>query len=236
LNKANKLQTARKEGWLTGDSKDTKADDQTIALLKKELGLIRGAARAALGNKPFRSFAPMTFTLTATVTSGVVNTVATGGNVTIAPTNITEQSSWAALFDEVKVHGGTVDFLYANPVNVLAMTNDSRPAVGYDPTDSTAATGVNDVVQLAQHMTLDAPCNQSGNVLSCASNRHRFKFVIPKGDYISSNAAFVGDMWQDFASAQAVGAIKFYHVGAISTAVVCGAGQVMLDMSFRIRE
>jgi hypothetical protein len=231
-----KSTATREKGWLSVDSKGNTGEDATVQLLKKEFAFIRGAARAAIGNRPFRTTAPMTFTLTATVTSGIVNTVLTGGTTTVSPTNITEQTSFASIFDEVKVHGGLVDFLYANPHPVGTLNADARPVIGFDPTDATVATNTNEMCQLQHHKTMDVGVVNAGGMLPPSGNHHRFSFVIPKGDMIEVSSAFVADVWQDMSNAQAVGAIKFYHIGSAVTAIIVGTGQLMLDMSFRCRE
>jgi len=224
-----------KEKWVVVDNKDAKAlalNDSQLSLLKKELSMLRSSARALFGNRPVRFHSPMSFTLTATVTSGVVNSVSTGGNSSILASNLTEFSSFAALFDEVKVHGGFVDFLYANNV-VAPLVADSRPVISFDPEINTAATSTDALMQLAQHKTFDVAVSSA---LDSSSNHHKFHFVVPQGALADPGASFCGDVWQPTSGGLLPnGAIRFYHIGAVVTAIVVGAGQLMLDVSFRCR-
>jgi len=240
LMEAERVVALSKENWVSVGNKDIKQssnDETTLALLKKEFGFIRNAARAVFGNRPVRFHAPMDFTITTTVTTGVTKTVLMGGSTALNASNLTEWSSFAALFDEVKVHGGTADFIYINP-NVFgtALTTDSQPVIGFDPADATAAGSSSAVVQLARHKKLDTIASGGASTGATTGVHHRFPFEIPKGTFSDPSSAFCGDVWQPTSGPVAVGCLKFYHVGVVVTAIVTGAGHLFLDVSFRCRE
>jgi len=224
-----------KENWVSvgkKDLKETAIEETNLTLLKKELGLIRATARTAFGNRPVRFHAPMDFTITTTVTSGVTKTVLMGGSTALAASNLTEWTSLAALFDEVKVHGGLVDCIYNNPTPVsAALTTDSRPIMGFDPADATAAASGSAVSQLAQHKTFPAIMGSTGY-----GGHYKFRFEVPKGTFSDPASSFCGDVWQPTSGPVAVGAVKFFHIGGVVTAIVTGGGQLFLDVSFRCRE
>jgi hypothetical protein len=243
---AERIVAVGKEKWIDNkDSKSLAANEQTLADLKKEAAFIRQSARALLGNRPIRFWTPMSLTITTAVTTGITNTVTLGGGTAaITPQNMAEWSSFQALFDEIKIHAGVCDFVYSNPYILAATygTSDALAVIGYDTSDSTAITSTLAGCQLAQHKTLDNGIAGTGGQAIASSTglstgvHHKFSFVVPKGTYSDPAGSFCGDIWQPTTSgATAVGAIKFFHVGGVITAIVTGAGVLMLDISLRCR-
>jgi len=231
----NLASTTSSGAWtMLGLGKDSK---EPVPPLAQELALFRKALRSIVGTRPFRTLCPMTFTLTATVTSGLVTAVSMGGTATgIIPSNLAEASAFISVFDEVKVHGGYVDFLYNNPVTAgAAITTDSLPTIGFDPDDSSPLGSSIAVQELQQHKTFD-PNTTGSTATSLHGNHHRFSFKTMPGDLTVTGGQAVGDAWQEMATGARVGCIKFYHVGQITTAIVVGAGTLMLDVSFRSRQ
>ncbi len=239
-------------------SKDSKNDGKDAEELKnlqaaydnlvKEIQLAVGAVRAGLGDRPIRLRLTCEFALTATVTSGIVNTVTMGSSSTgrIRPDlDAQEWSSCAALFDEFKVLGGHVSFTYLNGNNSAAATTqvqtnsgagDATPTIGYD-VDSTAIGGSTAMCQLSQH-------KQFGNLVNCQGSTatgtyaplHQFHYHIPRGTALDlGNSVVPGTEWQSVAGAEAVGFIKFYHQGLIVSAVKVGGGVHYYDCEFRCR-
>ncbi len=227
-----------KNGWFGVDSKGNETD-----LFKKEFSLMRQSARAMFGNRPIRFLTPTTFIITTTVTSGVTQTVDVGsaGTGQILPSGMAEWSSLSALFDEVKVHGGVVDFIYDNPVGPTTNSKTvlMRPVIAFDPSDSTVLSSTTAGMEMAQHKTLPiqaASAALGSNTAVYGGIHHKFAFRVPPQPVVNNNGAFVGDAWQAVnGTPTAVGAIKFYHVGSVITAINTGAGHILLDVSFRCK-
>ena len=212
----------------------------------KEFDIARTTMRAGLGNRPIKMKLTMAFKLTTTVTSGVTNTVTCGGITTgirIDQTN--EFSNLSSLFDEVKVTGGYVDFLYENPVQVpnsstgIGKLTTNMPCIAFDPTDATAALSVAALSEYAQHKYLSPLIySTTSTPLSCPAEgmKHHFEWHLPKG--FMEGATFAGDQWIDMADSTgfAFGMIKFYHVGVVTTATDTGSGIIHLMTEFRCRQ
>ncbi len=207
----------------------------------KEFDLARNAMRAGLGDKPIKIRMTAPFVITTTVTSGVTNTIVINGNGTgVAANDATEFSSLAALFDEVKVYAGAVDFLYKNAVATAAagasMVLNNMPTMAFDPADSTAATSSESLMQLSQHESF-SPLMGATSPVMCPANgmKHHFKFHVPPGVSIGTNNAPAGSQWQPATGPVAVGYLKFYHVGNEITAINTGVGVLYYYSEWRCR-
>ncbi len=233
--------TMAKAGYFN-DSKDQKVDLKSLTnevdLLTKELELATTAIRAGLGDKPIRMRLSSTYTLTATVTTGIVNTVKT-----ILPSDATEWSTCAALFDEYKILGGEVDFHYKNMVTMGgsgAVDTNAYPVIAYDADDTNSATSSLALTQFAQHKVFanHAFADSAGATVFVAgvSSRYRFRYHIPKGTVTQGGSSLQpGTEWCVTASPLAAGTIKFYHAGNQTAAVSVTAGVMYYDLEFRCR-
>ncbi len=219
--------------------------------LVKELQLAVAAVKAGLGDRPIRMRLSVPFVITTTVTTGVTNTVTVGGgNNRVKPSDANEWSTCAALFEEYKMLGGEAVFGYANPVVLYAAgafsnqtANNMLPTIAYDADDSTAATGVNSLTQLAQHEVL-YPLMHGDEVVSATGVSatfgpregctHRFKFHIPRGN-LTDGTNSAGTQWVAVPDAVPHGYLKFYHVGLCAAAKDTGAGILYYDVEFRCR-
>jgi hypothetical protein len=222
--------------------KDTKTVDLKTTQgeydnLVKEIKLAIGAIRAGLGDRPIRIRLSQTYTLTATVTTGVVNTT-----VSVLPSNATEWSTCAALFEEYKCLGGSVNFMYANytskPSTGGAVDTNGYPVIGYDADDATAATSSLVLTQLAQHEVLSPMifCSGVGIAAPACGLHHKFHFHIPKGTVESGSISIVaGTEWLPVQGVVSAGTVKFYHVGTEVTAVNVTCGVLYYDLEFRCR-
>lgn len=241
-----------KEGYFDKDSKsESPASVQAqIDLLQKELDMLKNTLRAGLKDKPIRMRLSATFVITTTVTTGVTNIVTIGGsNSALTPSYCTEWATVALLFDEYKMLGGEVDFVYGN-INAAPesgapnWTPDCVPIIAYDADDVTAATSSILLTQSAQHKTF----NPGQKVLGAASaiiggqggeTHHKFKFHIPRGDVdpVSAGGLSIapGTQWNPSITPLTHGFIKWYHLGSVITAKDTGAGFVYFDFEFRCR-
>jgi len=227
------------------DKKDSKIDlknmDDQIAVLKKELELAVGALRAGLGNKPIRIRLSAELLITTTVTSGVTNTIQNGGTSSLSPTNCTEWSTMAALFEEYKCLGGEARFVYCNPSvgsTPPTVVANNLPVIAYDADDNTQATSSILLTQTAQHEVLGSIMGPTLSTPTTAGTHvdHRFRWRTPRGTAVGGGTtATPGTEWIAVSGAQPAGYIKFYHVGTTVTAITTGAGFMYYDLEFRCR-
>jgi hypothetical protein len=224
------------------DVKDQKTDPQPLLmemeLLKKEVAMAKEAILSSLGNKPIRMRLSTNIVLTATVTSGVVNTVIIGGsNSSLDPSLCTEWSSVTALFDAYKCHGGEVVIAYVNPIpagTAAVATADSQPVIGYDP-DTTTGANTLAMTQLAQHKMLEPLVQYSTVAIAAPASGpvHRFRWRNSSLQIVGNIAA--SDSWNLTSAPVSAGRILFYHVGNTVTAINVGTGVVYFDLEFRSR-
>lgn len=223
--------------------KDEKADPKLLEkendMLVRELEVALDAIKAGLGNRPIRIQSAMDFGLTATVTSGVVNTVTCGTQTTgvIRMEDIHDWASLAALFDEVKPIGGVVHFIYNNLSKAVgtAVDANSIPLITWQPVQATLS-GVVAAASNAQHKFLGiAPTNPT------VPTNHFFRFYLPQGDGTMTGAQISAGFkeWylvQEVASDNVyMGSIGFIHVGTVATATKIGAGVLLAELEFRMR-
>jgi len=222
------------------DSKtDLKSSQSEYDNLVKEIQLALGAIRAGLGDKPIRMKLTAAFSLTRTVTSGVVNSVNIGAssNGRIKPSDAAEWSSCAALFEEVKCLGGHIHFLYlATNDTATTQTANVLPTIAYDADDSTAATGSSILSQAAQHKQFGVALQVgSAGAVGAYIPPHIFHFHIPRGNVVSQSGSLPGTEWQPVATVTDMGYIKFYHVSNATTAIDVAGGTFYYDLEFRCR-
>jgi hypothetical protein len=230
-----------KSGYFSDkDSKtvDLKTTQGEYDNLLKEIQLAIGAIKAGLGDRPIRLKLSQSFTLTATVTTGVVTTWAIGGgNNRFTPGDASEWSSVAALFDEVKVHGGHLTCLYMNYVTGAPVSPNWIPTIGYDLDSSTAASSVEQICQLAQHEQWSVPVAYGSPATAVQQTNHHFRWHTPTADVISVDNP--GRGWVAVPDVtgftQVFGYMKFYHVGTIATAVAVGTGIMYYEIEVRCR-
>jgi len=240
------------------DVKDEKQKDVIIEQLTElyeaacqEFEVARDMLRAGLKNKPIRMQLTASVAITTTVTTGVTNTIVFNANTqAVVQSDGTEWSSVKGLFDETKLTGGRIEFLYINPINAngttTAVGQNSTPSIGYDPGElSAVSSGVSDIVSMAQHEQFNpAVVNNTGApapvlAIPACGVKHSFKFRVPAGTEIPSatQGVVIGNDWQSTeGTLLPVGSIKFYHIGTSITAVNTGAGTIFYHCEFRCRE
>lgn len=102
--------------------------------------------------------------------SGSVSSAAAGALSTVInvdPSGSSEWSSFQALYDEVKVHGGV---LHWHVGSTGGTPTDSDFAIAYDPTNGGAYTGVAGVLVADQHMLTRAVTQNSATLVGPNTN------------------------------------------------------------------
>jgi len=129
--------------------------------LKGLLHAMGGRSRPKLNNLRTR----MAISATLTGASGTAITTV----INVRPAAFSEFASFAALFDEFKVHGGSLHFnVWATGQNNLVVGNDL--AIGYDPVDNAVYASVAGVLVASQHIgPIQAMAVTDSSVASTAS-------------------------------------------------------------------
>lgn len=156
-----------KEGFVDvkNPQKDVKllppASGVTHPDLKSLLHSMGGRVRPKLNNLVTR----MAISATLNGSSGTAITTV----INVRPAAFTEFASFAALFDEFKVHGGVLHFnIWATGQNNLVVGNDC--AIGYDPVDNAVYASVAGVLVASQHIgPITAMATTDGSVPSTAA-------------------------------------------------------------------
>jgi len=227
----NKVPLAASSNWFGVDKKSM----DVKPLLSDELVTMRGIMRTAFGNKPVAIKMVAAFSLTATVTTGVITTVAIGvASGRIQSSDFSENSSLLALFDEVKIDNGMVEFaLYAsNPAGGAGAPASTLNRIAFDPTDGTVVGSAVALAELAQSKPI--PVAYTG-ATGGDGPLHRFSFDVPPADVVGSTAT-VGRAWQDASAVLPVGYIKYYGVSSVITAVPVADGVCSIHTYWRCRE
>lgn len=218
--------------------------------LPEDLAMMRSMVRSALGDKPISVRMVALFSLTATVTSGVVSTVTIGGvSAALITSSFNENSSLTALFDEVKATHGHVEFALfctsAGGSSVGSAAVDSNlHRIAYDPMEASApASAVVAAESQQQKAIAPATVYEASPSVAASSHTnevHRFEFKMPPGDVIPASGASsgqaVGSAWQDSALPSPVGYLRYYGVGKNVNAVKVADGIVVLNTLWRCRD
>lgn len=170
--------------------------------------------------------------------------------INVRPAAYTEFASFAALFDEFKVHGGVLHFnIWATGQNNLVVGNDA--AIAYDPVDNAVYASVAGVLVASQHIgPIQAMAVTDASVASTASrtaapqatSKHGF-FTFPfkcptQPQFVPNNSQQVmtGE-WCDTnisGSLGDYGYLKPYITSAGSTTATVSY-YLVLDIEFRAR-
>jgi hypothetical protein len=233
----NRIRTSEKTDWQYFDKCKEKVDESdTTKLLKTEFSLLSQSIRTSVGMRPMRVTIRIPFTLTATVTTGVVNTA-----VSVVPGSSGEFASLAGIFNEYKCLSGDVEF--ANFIRssyaagtTAATLNTSMLALVYDA-DSTALTSVINGTEYAQH-ALYSLGQQAGSETAVVKSPHHFHFAVTPGVGVDtvSGSVETGAWAPTSSNTTTYGFIKSYCVATEVTAIAVVVGVVHCHCEFRIRE
>lgn len=170
--------------------------------------------------------------------------VAMGGAINVAPSVASEFSSYAALYDEVKVLGGRMRFSASD--NVAGSTPANRQwAVGYDPAYGTTPATTDSVVESTQHMRGHTSFGPFvGSVLKvlgtyAPQGQEVFHFKCPNGPVFTDPAALVTNFpgaWMNCGDpSDHAGYLRYYIAAPAGTTVTTLLYALELDCEFRIR-
>ncbi len=219
--------------------KDTKKVVEPAPLTINKLLMGRGGKGVKL--KTLRTRLAYSFNNTGTVNTAF-STV-----IPVQPSATTSWSSFAAIYEEVIVHGGTVHFT----VNVTGsgstpLGGNNLFAVAYNPLVSTAATSVASLCEFQQSKlfgidngTATSTGNGFGGALPVSpTGLFSFSFKVPKGKSARSSSAsstFSGEWSNTNDGSDVYGWISPYGPtpGANNTTTMLGV--IVMDVSFRSR-
>jgi hypothetical protein len=222
--------------FTSDDQAIVKASDQTsISAIDLKRLLI---PRAGKGPRVKMPTLRTKLVLTATVSTS------SGGNLTsaigVSPGSSSEFSSFAALYDECKVHGGVFHF----DLNVAANTGGRTYAsIMYDPVDVTALASVSSALVALQHKGPfaldrgDSAAVQSDPEAFNLTGLHEFRFSCPEGAQMNTGASttVATGLWTATSDTAAVYGYVKYFMEAISGVVLSSRYYLVLDVSFRSR-
>jgi hypothetical protein len=228
-----------------GVDTDVKADPKSNSMSATRVAL----AKVKRGLKPTRVTVPYSFTFTCSAGTGVVS----ASQAVYADANNPEWNSFAALYDEYRVHGGLVKFqlVYTSPLMATGLDPNSMFVLCYDPTDATVLGSVREGTEMGQHTLVAASTVMYAGATNAYAlgyaradgKPHEFKFSTGavKGVTISSTGAinYSPGQWKGVnATGQNSpdGQLKTYGQTAYATATISVVGIVYLDVEFRSRK
>jgi len=153
------------------------------------------------------------------------------------------KNEWSALYDEVKLHGGTVHWNLQG--TAFSGVPPGGAAICYDPIDTTAPTSLTDVLEHSQSQLVACPGNNYYPVAHTKTGFWTFTFKVHpvSGIEVSSTPTTVPTnapgMWHDMKQSgtpagTADGSLKFFAENAGSNAWTMQP-IVRFDVSFRSR-
>jgi hypothetical protein len=208
--------------------------DKVVALLRAEVGML-------FGRRPVKVSLPSgtsTF-MTAAIASGIVNT-----SVTVFPSDPSEYSSLATLFDEGKMIGVDVRWTNANLVaaasGASAATADNTWGVCCaDPGNGTTLTSVAAGRQSAHHVLYHLLTSAAGTTPTADTSREfdmKVRFPAAQTFTNMGAVAYEQDWWQETnVTPAAYCLLKSYTVQTIVTATKIAQAQLMYYYEFRLR-
>jgi hypothetical protein len=169
---------------------------------------------------------------------------ALGGVINFAPSVASEFSSYAALYDEVKVLGGRIRFSAADAVTTSTAA-DRQWAIGYDPAYGTTPATTDSVVESTQHIrgrTSFGPFIGSNVKVIAAyepNGQHVFHFKCPTSPVFTDAAALVTNFpgaWMNCGDpSDHAGYLRYYVASPGGSTVTSLNYSLELDCEFRIR-
>jgi hypothetical protein len=231
------LLDARPSSIFSGEYKaDTREVDIAVASCDLEIATLRSMARGIFGREIVKYKLHQFSNLTATVATGVVNTV-----INVSPTSATDWASVSALFEEFRVVSGNYDFV-TNMSSLSGNTTtmniqDAFFAMVFDSTSNTALTSTALAVEY-EHKALYPIAQLARATTVSTSVNHGYHHTFhwrPDSGVNSALGPPTSSDWQPVNNAAYVGYIKCFGVGTEITAVNVAAGIVNYNVEFRNR-
>lgn len=232
------------------DVKQPAVDGEMVKMYKQafetELKIARDALASAFGSKPVRFVLPVTTSISTTTITGVVSAT-TPQDITLSP----EFASLALLFDEYKFEKGKLEFTIWTPTPTIVLatstiTEASMFAIGWDPSDSTVATNLRDILQLEYHRLITPtirPTATAGTFVGTFGRESGSLYEL-SWDYkdtaaLTGNGGVVGPgMWkstQGNVTNFPDGSLKPYYISGETTSKTCLVGVQYWTVAFRTR-
>jgi len=173
-----------------------------------------------------------------TITSSAATAI--GSTLGLAPQLFSEFSSFSALYNEMKVHGGTVHYC----VTLSVATSSGGPysvlcgLVGYNPLSTANGTFSGDL-SLAQRSLFTLPeftTQVVHPIVLSKSGFRSFTFVCPNGPQSADDISVATGTWTETVSGQNYGYLIFNCEAGGTSCVVKIRYIVELDISFRSRQ
>jgi len=222
----------------------TKVDDDTFTLVDKKVSASKNGPLLSgkmLGKKMSAVKTRLAYSFNSAGAGGAANATV----LAVEPATSSEFSQWAALYSEVKVHGGVVHFgAVSTGGNPLAGISGIG-SVQYDPLVSTALTTVagglegsqSQIYVLGQNDSAAATDSITSTTAVSKSGLFAFNFAVPKGSArtTATTTNVSGEWCATSDSADTFGWVKFYLPALGGAYVQTVYGYVVLDVSFRSR-
>ncbi len=247
LDSLKKQRVERLSVWTGKDSKvDVSALDSAISTVEKAYELARTTLASAFGPRPVPFVLPMSVTMLTTGGAGILS-----APLTINPSQSTEWTSLAALFDEYRCCSATLEYAIQAPAGALTTSGGTTFSpntlfvLGWDPSDNNPLGSVRQGTELQQH-TLKAPsmryAGAAGSYSGVFEGLHRFHVQIAKYAQLNVFGQSTNDspgQWKptNNSTALAEGYLKPYCatlLGTLNDTAVSGI--LYLRVEFRCRQ
>jgi hypothetical protein len=214
--------------------------------LQAETKAARGALASCYGHRPVPFVLPVKVSLSTTGAAGVLNATSS-----IDITTSAEFASLAVLFDEYRFVAGDYRFAVVIPTPqfngaTTSITYESCFAIGFDPSDATAATSTIDIAQLEHHTQL-FPRIEIGITAATIqgffgkqdNSSFNLKWRYSDATALTGNGGVVGPgMWkstQGNVTNFPDGTVKAYYQSSATAVIVAVTGTMYWHVEFRNR-
>jgi len=232
---------------LTGVEKVTSfVDGKQVPFVLRSNPRVSAAPRA-MGRGPLR-MKPIRVTLASpqTAVSSAAG-AALSNTIGMSPATFTDWSSFAAVYDECKVLGGSVYQKLILPYTAAVAVQASVWTTVYDPIDGVALANIGNALTYAQTMgpqicvrdinTAVIPCGESP-ASATRNGFHTLRFKVPRGAARNTaNPTWVQGEWSATGDAGDIyGFVKSFAVGHTGLQYATLISVITLDVEFRSRQ
>lgn len=224
----------------SGDTKLNPLENKAVAVARP-LRLFAPGSRSRYGKAKGRFEAVRTILTVGASVDGVAATAYTTV-INIRPGGTTEYSSWGNLYDEVKVHGGVLHYLWRIKTSSASEGTVAVGILAYDPTQNSVLANVENGLQHTQHQWCALPQNDAvPGFTSPVMERGKggmqhFRFKCPEGTQrVPGTAGVCTGQWCDTTTTTADwGYIKPY-INGVTGQTFLWTYSLELDVEFRSR-
>ncbi len=232
-----------------GDGKETKSDGKDVVPadgkaavgVARPMRLFAPGSRSRYGKAKGRFEAVRTILTVGASVDGAAATAYTTV-INIRPGGANEYSSWGALYDEVKVLGGTLHYLWRIKTSSASEGTVAVGILAYDPTQNSTLANVENGLQHTQHQWCALPQNDavpgftSPVVDRGQGGMQHFRFRCPEGTQrVPGTAGVCTGQWCDTTTTTADwGYIKPY-INAVTGQTFLWTYSLEMEVEFRSR-